>query len=128
MRNSARYRYFDLPWLMELSFTESNMLNAVVRAFLNHLPEMLNNVQLAVNESSPSKLTEAIEKVSSVASLFTRKDFSHRFLVMTTSDGGQLSPYTVARVNSMLVELEALQNEVKSYEKTELYCERKPLV
>ena len=120
MENTTRYKYFDLPGLRELSNLESNMLNAVVRAFLNHLPEMLNNVQLAVNESSPSKLTEAIEKVSSVASLFTRKDLSHRFLVMTTSDGGQLSPYTISRVNSILVELEALQNEVKIYEKMTL--------
>jgi len=122
--NPYPYQYFDLTWLKELSATEGKMIEVTVRSFLEHLPEMLDHVQLAVYESSPEKLYDAVVKVSSLSSLFTKRDFSHRFLAMKSDEENRLSSYTLAQVTAIMKELKVLLLEVQHYQKTELTSQK----
>jgi hypothetical protein len=114
------FQYFDPQWLRELSYSDGETLQRVIDAFLCHVPAMIDDVQLAVNQGSTTRLTEAIRKVTAVASLFTRKDLSHRFLSLKSSEEGPISPYTMVQVNSILIGLGTLQNEVEIYRNLEL--------
>jgi hypothetical protein len=116
---STLFQYFDPQWLSDLSYSDGNTLKRVIDAFLSHIPELVNDVQLAVNQRSTTKLMEAVRKVSSVASLFTRRDLSHRFLSLKTMEDGPLSDYTMMQVNSILIDLNNLQHEVEIYRNLE---------
>lgn len=118
--NRTLFKYFDPQWLKELSYSEGEMLKRIIDSFLNNMPAMLNDVQLAVNQGSTTQLAEAINKVSSVASLFTKRDLSQRFLSLKSVEDGPISRFTLNQVGIILGDLEVLQNEVKTYRNLEL--------
>ena len=120
---STLFQYFDPQWLSDLSYSDGNTLKRVIDAFLRHIPELVNDVQLAVNQRSTTKLTEAIRKISAVASLFTKRDLSHRFLSLKTMEEGPISDYTVMQVNNILIDLSNLQHEVEIYRNLEFYSQ-----
>jgi hypothetical protein len=123
-RDLTPYQYFDLSWLKELSFAEEEMLNVIVQSFLDNLPSWLKNIESAIQEGSTARLTEAITRVSSVASLFTRRDLNHRFLAMKSNEDGKISAFTLAQVETILNELLILQREVRFYQNTELLSQK----
>ena len=110
----SQFRHFDLLWLKELSFHETKMLNTFIRSFLTHMPNMLTELREATQEQSFDKVSKAIRNVSSVASLFTQKDYGNSFLIMHNKEE-QLSQHTIEKVNSIVKELEVLQMEVAHY-------------
>jgi hypothetical protein len=109
-----QFKYFDLMWLKELSLNETKMLSTFTRSFIKHMPEMLSELREATEEQSVEKVSKAIRKISSVAALFTQKDYGSSFLIIRSKDE-QLSPHTVESLNSIIQELEALQMEVTYY-------------
>jgi hypothetical protein len=117
---STLFKYFDPQWLKELSYSEGDMLKRIIDSFLSNMPAMVNDVQIAVNQGSTTKLTDAIGRVSSVASLFTRRDLSQRFLSLKSVEDGPISHFTLNQVGIILHDLEALQQEVKTYRNLEL--------
>lgn len=117
------YKYFDPQWLKELSYSEGETLKRIIDSFLSNMPDMVNDVQLAVNQGSTTKLAEAINRVSSVASLFTKRDLSQRFLWLKSMENGPISHATRHQVSSILNDLDILQNEVRNYSNLELYSQ-----
>jgi hypothetical protein len=114
------FKYFDPQWLKELSYSEGEMLKRIVDSFLSNMPAMVDDVQHAVNQGSTTQLAEAINKVSSVASLFTKRDLSQRFLSLKSVEDGPISHFTLNQVGIILNDLDALQKEVKAYRNLEL--------
>jgi hypothetical protein len=117
---STLFKYFDPQWLKELSYSEGEMLKRIIDSFLSNMPAMVNDVQHAVNQGSTTQLSEAIGKVSSVASLFTKRDLSQRFLSLKSVEDGPISHFTLNQVSIILNDLAVLQNEVITYRNLEL--------
>ena len=117
---STLFKYFDPQWLKELSYSEGEMLRRIIDSFLTNMPAMISDVQRAVNQGSTTQLTEAISKVSSVASLFTKRDLSQRFLSLKSVEDGPISHFTLNQVSIILNDLATLQNEVITYRNLEL--------
>jgi hypothetical protein len=117
---STLFKYFDPQWLKELSYSEGEMLKRIIDSFLGNMPAMVRDIQIAVNQGSTTQLADAIGKVSSVASLFTKRDLSQRFLSLKSVEDGPISHFTLNQVNVILNDLAALQNEVITYRNLEL--------
>lgn len=119
IKKSDLFEYFDPDWLLELSHTDQQTVNHVIEPFLMHLPDMLDDIEYAVNQRSASKLKEALTRVIAVASMFTRHNFGSRFTAFMETEG-PISAHTLKRLSETLHELNQLKNEVISYQQLEL--------
>lgn len=76
---------------------------------------MLDDVEVAVNQRSTTKLRAAMSRVIAISSLFTRHDFGSRFNEQLDKDG-PISPLTLKVLSDTIHELNQLKKEVIQYQ------------
>lgn len=107
------YRFLDPKWLREVSLNDDHIQDSLTQAFLSSIPGMLGQLQDALNNNSAHDLRQSVDKVCSVASLFTQVNFNERFLALTSEYSNTLSPYSILWLKNILKDLAVLQEEVK---------------